>query len=457
MKPKMTPQEKKQTLQLFLVTTVLLIMGILVIWHGDNLSNRGDAMRSVTGAHLSARGIAVPTPLLFSVRDIPVSGQSFPIMALTSIRCANDLCSLHGSVHILDTSPVISGMAVLHASPAMPIVLYHDISNLKAAVCMDANCMSATLHVLDTGIASGYDTDPVSAVLDPTGKPIIAYYDAGNQDLKVAHCVDVQCSSATKTTVDSDGNTGMMPVILMGSNHLPIIFYKRTTGTGSTAFDSVVVAACTNLDCTTTPTSAPDIFNIQTGHGNKVGPYIAAVLGPNGWPWVAIYAGDYGGGRPLVIHCTSPTCNASSGIPNTHIVLGTALDDGRYPAILIGEDGLPIIFYQLVLGFINGISYGYNLKTAHCLNADCAQVIITHFPNTELFGYYLAVGRNPVTGSILVIGQNSHNQSADSDLFAMNCTDSTCSQMTPPIIIDDPATPPTDIDHKAMANAMFFL
>ncbi|MEZ5737986.1 MAG: hypothetical protein R3E68_00065, partial [Burkholderiaceae bacterium] len=84
----------------------------------------------------------------------------------------------------------------------------------------------------DTAIAIGSD-----------GLPVISYHDLTNGDLKVAHCVDAACSSATLSTVDGAGNVGGYTAIAIGSDGLPVISYYDATN------DYLKVAHCGTRSC----------------------------------------------------------------------------------------------------------------------------------------------------------------------------------------------------------------
>ena len=75
------------------------------------------------------------------------------------------------------------------------------------------------------------------------GLALISYYDATNDDLKVAHCSNVACTSATLTTVDSAGNVGQYSAVTIGTDGLALIsYYDATNG-------DLKVAHCSNLFC----------------------------------------------------------------------------------------------------------------------------------------------------------------------------------------------------------------
>ena len=64
------------------------------------------------------------------------------------------------------------------------------------------------------------------------GLGVISYYDSSgsNLDLKVAHCIDVACSAATSTTVDSPGTVGWYTSLAIGADGLPLVTYRDVGG-----------------------------------------------------------------------------------------------------------------------------------------------------------------------------------------------------------------------------------
>ena len=76
------------------------------------------------------------------------------------------------------------------------------------------------------------------------GLGLISYYDTTNGDLKVAHCSDVTCSSATLATLDSTGNVGEYTSVTIGADGLGLISYYDV-GNGN-----LKVAHCANAFCT---------------------------------------------------------------------------------------------------------------------------------------------------------------------------------------------------------------
>ena len=105
------------------------------------------------------------------------------------------------------------------------------------------------LTAIDTaGDVGGY----TSSTIGVDGLPIISYYDASNGDLKVAHCTDTACTTATTTTLDSTGGVGYFTSITIGTDGLPINSYYDGSN------NDLKVTHCTNTACTTAAPTTHD-------------------------------------------------------------------------------------------------------------------------------------------------------------------------------------------------------
>jgi hypothetical protein len=82
-----------------------------------------------------------------------------------------------------------------------------------------------------------------SIAIGADGLALISYYDATNGDLRVAHCADVACRSATHIVVQSQDDVGQFTSITIGPDGLPLIsYYDATNG-------DLKVAHCSNSLC----------------------------------------------------------------------------------------------------------------------------------------------------------------------------------------------------------------
>ncbi len=94
---------------------------------------------------------------------------------------------------------------------------------MKLAHCDDAVCGAPpAIRTIDNAAAVGRGS---SLRLDSSGKPVISYPDSTNGDLKVAHCADVNCVSATINSLDAANNVGADTSLALDSSGRPVISY----------------------------------------------------------------------------------------------------------------------------------------------------------------------------------------------------------------------------------------
>ena len=180
---------------------------------------------------------------------------------------------------------------------------------------------------------------------------MISYYDTIQKDLMVLHCGDPTCSSGNAFfTVDSTGNVGEYPSILIGSDGLPVIIYDYLYLLGECEYPYLRVAHCGNATCSSD--------NRITQIGSSLMESMA--IGGDGMPVISyVEDGNEDGIYGLkVIHCVDIAC---SNYDRTTILENAgSLSVGE---IAIGADGLPIISYTSSADNI--------LKLIHCGNATC--------------------------------------------------------------------------------------
>jgi predicted regulator of Ras-like GTPase activity (Roadblock/LC7/MglB family) len=161
-------------------------------------------------------------------------------------ECHDPTCSaLAPDIHIADSANNVGPYtSITIGSDGLPIVSYWDLTNsaLKVAHCSNVACFAgATSTGIDT---SGQNS---SITIGSDGLPVISYQGVGNV-LKVAHCGNVTCTSGIGTgtiteTVDSVGGNSRTSITI-GSDGLPLIAYYDATN------DDLKVAHCSNPLCT---------------------------------------------------------------------------------------------------------------------------------------------------------------------------------------------------------------
>jgi hypothetical protein len=243
------------------------------------------------------------------------------------------------------------------------LISYSDYTNrdLKVAHCSDVECSSATLTTLDGANMVG---DFTSITTNINGYGIISYIDLTNNDLMLARCTNALCSSSTLKTIDTGSITDATSITLDISG-LPIISYH--TGAGD-----LKVAHCqSTISCNTVSTYTVD----NTGN---VGQYSSITIGSDGYPIISYY--DYANKDLKVAHCEGAACSSS-----TLYTVADYEDVGKYNSIIIGSDGLPIIAFN---NYISSNNSG-RLYIAHCSTISCDKAnvhsVVNGFGQTAMY------------------------------------------------------------------------
>ena len=199
------------------------------------------------------------------------------------------LTTLDGSGNVGQYTSVTIG------ADGLGLISYYDATNgdLKVAHCSDVACISATLTVVDSiGNVGQYS----SVTIGTDGLGLISYYDATNGDLKVAHCSDVTCNFATFTTLSflqSEGNVGQYSSVTITGGQALISYYDST--------DQVLrLDLCLDLACT-----SPTLTNTPDRAGN-VGQYSSVTIGTDGRGLISYY--DTFNGDLKTAHCSDLFC-----------------------------------------------------------------------------------------------------------------------------------------------------
>jgi hypothetical protein len=257
----------------------------------------------------------------------------------------------------------------------LPIISYYNLTNddLKVAHCDDVECTSAISNTLDS---QGNVGEYTSIAIGADGLPIISYFKAGgaggDDNLKVAHCNDLACTSASIQQVDTPWHVGEYTSIAIGADGLPIISYFKAGGA-----NNLKVAHCDDVECTSSISNTLDSQGV-------VGWYTSIAIGADGLPIISYYK-EYGAGDDCnlkVAHCDDVMC--TSAISTT---LDSQGDVGWDTSIAIGADGLPIISYYKA----GGAGDEYNLKVAHCDDVMCTSAISTTLDSQGVVGWSTSI------------------------------------------------------------------
>ena len=296
--------------------------------------------------------------------------------------------------------------SVIIGTDGLPIISYYNTTNndLKTIHCANTNCSTFDAPIILDSIGDVGQLNSIAIGTD--GLPIISYLDFTNYNLKVAHCSDVSCSSATLTTIDSTGNVGSYTSITIGTDGLPIISYYDLTN------DDLKVVHCSEIDCSNTGSNT--ITTMDSG-----GRYTSIAIGTDGLPIISYY---YTPSYDLkIVHCSEIDCSNTGSNTITTMDSGGIL--GEYTSITIGTDGLPIISY-----YDNATKN--NLKVAHCSNISCSSSTLTTVDSTGDVGLYTSIAIG--TDGLPII---SYWDADNYNLKVIHCANTSCSSYNTPIII----------------------
>jgi hypothetical protein len=256
------------------------------------------------------------------------------------------------TVTVVDPQPW-AGLYISAAigSDGLPIASYEFHSgsgSLSVLHCGNPACTAGnTITTVDGSVFTGVNS---SLTIGTDGLPILAYYDNGNSDLKVAHCGNVGCTANNVVnTVDSGGDVGRFTSITIGADGLPIISYLDKTNS------TLKVAHCGNSNCNygNTLMTVDPVGTVDDYYGPT-----SIAIGADDLPVISYY--DQVNNHLKVAHCGNLTCSGNPA--NTLTTIDPANSLGFYNSITVGADGLPIVAYAGNSG----------LYTAHCGNPACS-------------------------------------------------------------------------------------
>lgn len=190
-------------------------------------------------------------------------------------HCSNITCS-QSTVFTPDPSALNfrQGTSVTIGGDGLGLFSYEAQASLWVGHCSNLSCSAATTSRIDFEPPDGALGDWSSITTGSDGLGLVSYLDRDRGNLKVAHCSSAVCSSATTTTIDT-GNLGGFTSIAIGSDGLGVITYEAP----QTALGPIKVAHCSNLACSSATTTTLDPVNNLFG--------TAVSIGVDGLPLVA--------------------------------------------------------------------------------------------------------------------------------------------------------------------------
>ncbi len=370
-----------------------LARGLLFLMTGLSLA--------VTAARAGATTTTIDTSGPMAWPSIKVGGDGLPLVAyylealadLKVAHCNNPVCT-DATVTTLDSMGDVGREASLAiGSDGLGLIAYRNYSdqNLKVAHCSNAACTSVTISTLDDGSFSPMG-GAISIGIGSDGLGLISYF--GYSDgLKIAHCNDVACTSASFASVAAASLANGVDAVIGADGRALLVFMDMSA-------NRTYAVHCNDVACSG---AAVSVVDVADSHDTESRP-LSAVLGPDNLGLVAYVDGNYvlktahcldagcttsalsilrpsvyrqdvgftlgANGRGLIAHqdagglwlarCTNATCSA---------VTSTLLDDAGGPggtvgnrSMVLGRDNFPLVAYFTSEGSYPGQPH---LKVAH--------------------------------------------------------------------------------------------
>jgi hypothetical protein len=403
------------------------------------VSYRGWLYRSLRSRPVVLVGALATLVLLGAVSWASIITPAAP--ADTSAN-ALDTATGAGSRSIITLGPDRRGLVAYHAGGVFREDRgWSGTGRLKVAHCNNIRCTSATITTvaIDVGLRSGVTTTSgtpfsntdIGLAFGQDGLPIITYFKGATADLMAVHCNNLNCSTKTITAIVTAGDVGRFSSVAIGPDGLPVVAYYDASAMG------LRVARCADVACTS---ASVEVVDDPGGGTMAVGLSPRIVIGPS----------NYGSGSPVIAYL------ADTGATSEEIRVATCppadptdIDPRSYdcseatttPVIVCTAGGanLPCGGPDIVIG-ADGLPFVTSFFDArHCETSDCTQATAPAVASDAGGNTSPAVG---VDGLVTYLAAKP--QAGPRDPSILHCQDLACSSTTT-MFIDDAGAQ----DHEA--------
>jgi hypothetical protein len=315
------------------------------------------------------------------------------------------------SIAVVDSAGAVGAHSTMVLDAAgNPVVAYHDATNrvLKLAHCNDPDCVGGdeSIAVVDTSEAGFYN----SLVLDAAGNPVISYWSFDDAALTVAHCNDPGCAGGDESIVVLDSGTGGVvgkySSLALDAAGNPVVSYiDETQG-------DLKLLHCNDPDC-----AGGDDGIVAVDTVPRANLHTSLALDAAGNPVVA-----YTDASPVhlkLVHCNDPAC---AGGDESIVVMDDPVDRQAFAssdrALALDAAGNPVVAYTSG----DTGTFGSDLTVAHCNDPLCAggdESVVVVTQDAVDPSLVLDAAGNPV------ISIARRDALAD-DLYVVRCDDPDC-------------------------------
>jgi hypothetical protein len=388
-------------------TTVLRISADGSLYSSSTLTATSVSSTYVTTTHTTTSNLYVSTLL-------QMGGDIIAASTPTSTSVTQTTTTLES------TNDVGRHMSATVGRDGKPVIAYYDETNgdLRVMRCDNVSCTTGSSVAVDSGSGDDVGQYP-SIAIGVDGYPAISYYDATSTRLKFVHCTTDNCSSAeTPVVLDSTNQPGQYSSLAILPNGNPIVAYQRASGV------DIYVVACGTPTCSTVGTP------VDIGTASDEGYYAKIAVTPDGLPVVAHYQSS-GGGSVLIAKCADETCTSA-----TTLTLDSSLGAGSgYVSLAVGRDGAPIVSYYRFGSSNNGQIRVNRCTTEVCTASSTPQTIVSGMSDFPAAGGAWTSVALAADGFPAVAYYHSTN-GTDADPKLSKCLNSGCSSTSTAINFD---------------------
>lgn len=304
-----------------------------------------DGLSQISGLYATIANGADGLPVIAYLEQVIIP------VGLKVAKCNDSACSGGDESLTMVVDPTaINESDLAIGDDTLPIIAFNLVGELKVAKCSDASCaeeIESLTTVTDLGNQGPLN---LAMTIGTDFFPVITFYDAAAQALKVVKCNDRACTGNDESIVvidDSENNVGWATSITIGSDGFPVISYRDASA------NALKVAKCGDMDCS--PENVTTSF--VDDDGDQLALQTSIAIGVDGFPVISYQ--DAEDGSLKVAKCNDLACSGGDEFVHT-------LDTGaRHTSIAIGSDGLPVISY------CNSSVNNFALKVAHCGTSSC--------------------------------------------------------------------------------------
>jgi hypothetical protein len=316
---------------------------------------------------------------------------------LKVLRCGDATCTAGNAIGRPDTAGDVGAFSSLALDAAgRPVVSYYDATNqdLKVLRCGDATCAGGnSITSPDTaGDVGGFTSLALDFGADPAGIPVVSYFFGTTGVLRVLRCGDATCAGGN-ALLWSDSPGGVWTSLALDAAGSPVVGHLGLGG-------SVEVLRCTDPACLGAAATVLDTGMFLDG--------TSLALDGAGYPVLSYY--DEDADDLWVVRCGDPACTADNTGTSPH----SAGSVGAYSSLALDAAGRPVVSYY---DRTNGA-----LRVLRCGNPACTSENTITTPDTAGdVGQYTSLVLDAAGHPVI-----AYYDAGNGDLKVLRCTTPTC-------------------------------